>query len=255
MTTPTAPTAAGQPPQTQAPANQPTAFSAEDATETALQEAFTAATAAWLSATAAAILAAGTVPNLSMMLSPAAFTAYAMPRIRQALSDVWLRVYARTGTDLRGHIEGYLASLPNRLGGLAQLANNRAAQALQEALSSGDVEKIRQAVQDALDPSAYTGYVNRLAQSEAAISVNSARHELATAAYREGVRIDKTWRTRRDARVRHTHAAAEGQTVPFVAPFFVGGIPMQHPGDPTAPVEEVVNCRCQVAYRLHRGRT
>lgn len=251
MTTPAAPTDENT---QNPPAVPPPSFSAEDATEQALRTAFAAALATWLSASTSAIMAGGLVPNLSMMLGPALWAAYAQFRVKNALRHVWLKVFGRTGTDLRGYIDTYTDNLPNRLDGLPELANRRASQALAEALPSGEVEKIRQAVEEALAPTNFDGYLNRLAASEASISVNAARHELAMMAYREGVRIDKTWRTRRDDRVRHTHKGAEGQTVPFTAPFWVGGVPMAHPGDPTAPVQEVANCRCQVAYTLHRGR-
>jgi len=229
-------------------------FSAEDATEAALHGAFTGALTAWLTASTSAIMSGGMVPDLAMMLGPAVWASYAKFRVRNALRTVWLKVFGRTGTDLRGYIDTYTEALPNRLDGLPELANRHASQALAQALPTGDVEEIRKAVQDALAPSAFDGYVNRLAASEASISVNAARHELAMTAYREGVRIDKVWRTRRDDRVRHTHEKAEGQQVPFTAPFWVGGVPMAHPGDPTAPIHEVANCRCKVDYKLHEVR-
>ncbi|QDH93257.1 MuF-like minor capsid protein [Microbacterium phage Cressida] len=54
----------------------------------------------------------------------------------------------------------------------------------------------------------------------------------------------KMWVTRRDERVRHAHAAADTQTVPTDQPFTVGGVPMMHPGDRSAPASLTVNCRC-----------
>ncbi len=47
-----------------------------------------------------------------------------------------------------------------------------------------------------------------------------------------------------DARTRHTHDVADGQTVSFTDPFIVGGFPLAFPGDPTGPPSETVNCRC-----------
>lgn len=52
------------------------------------------------------------------------------------------------------------------------------------------------------------------------------------------------WVTRRDDRVRPTHAAADGQTVPLGMPFMVGGYSLRHPGDGWAPPHETANCRC-----------
>lgn len=238
------------PPPARPPGNS---FSAEDATEQALSEAFTAAVTAWLAATAAAVMAGGLVPNLSLMSGTATFAAHVVPRVAAALREVWVRAYARTGQDLRGFIDAYLTDLPNRLDGLTELATRRSSTALQDSLSTGNVEKIREAVRAALAPTLYEGYIHRLAQTEASISVNAARHDIAAASYRQGLDVEKVWHTRDDRRVRHTHAQARGQTVPFNTPFWVGGIPMQHPGDPAAPPSEVMNCRCQARYII-RGR-
>ena len=54
----------------------------------------------------------------------------------------------------------------------------------------------------------------------------------------------KRWVTRRDERVRPSHAAADGQTVPMGGVFVVGGWGLAFPGDPAAPVWETARCRC-----------
>ena len=54
------------------------------------------------------------------------------------------------------------------------------------------------------------------------------------------------WVTRRDDRVRATHAAADGQRVPVGGRFVVGGWAMAYPGDPAGPVWETAGCRCVV---------
>ena len=54
------------------------------------------------------------------------------------------------------------------------------------------------------------------------------------------------WVTRRDDRVRATHAAADGQRVPVGGRFVVGGWAMSYPGDPAGPVWETAGCRCVV---------
>ncbi len=57
----------------------------------------------------------------------------------------------------------------------------------------------------------------------------------------------KVWHTRRDPRVRDAHRDMEGQVQnmddPFIAP---GGSKLRFPGDPTAPIDLVINCRCWV---------
>ena len=54
------------------------------------------------------------------------------------------------------------------------------------------------------------------------------------------------WLSSRDARVRPTHTAADGQRVGLNESFNIGGALMRHPGDPQGPAREVINCRCTV---------
>lgn len=60
----------------------------------------------------------------------------------------------------------------------------------------------------------------------------------------------KTWITRNDNRVRHSHAAMHGQTVSSNASFQLpnGGV-IRYPGDPRAPLSESVNCRCVMVFK------
>jgi uncharacterized protein with gpF-like domain len=62
-----------------------------------------------------------------------------------------------------------------------------------------------------------------------------------------GQPLFKKWLASHDERVRPTHREADGQVVPFVAPFIVGGWPLLYPGDKNGPPEEVINCRCAAA--------
>lgn len=56
--------------------------------------------------------------------------------------------------------------------------------------------------------------------------------------------VGKRWVAHHDERTRHSHLAANGQTVAIDDPFIVGGAALAFPGDPSAPMEEVANCRC-----------
>ncbi|PHQ43935.1 hypothetical protein Z052_01995 [Halorubrum sp. C191] len=77
--------------------------------------------------------------------------------------------------------------------------------------------------------------------------------------------IGKEWIATDDNRTRLTHRRADGQIVPVEGQFDVGQTDLFHPGDPTGPPGEIVNCRCtcvpvfesdlteEQARRLKRG--
>lgn len=60
---------------------------------------------------------------------------------------------------------------------------------------------------------------------------------------RRGVKY-KTWVSMEDDKVRPSHARVSFTRVPVDEPFIVGGWPMLHPGDMSAPMSETANCRC-----------
>lgn len=60
--------------------------------------------------------------------------------------------------------------------------------------------------------------------------------------------VQKEWISVEDSRTRASHAAADGQLVPVDSSFAVGAAMLSHPGDPTGPAGEVINCRCVMAY-------
>jgi hypothetical protein len=63
--------------------------------------------------------------------------------------------------------------------------------------------------------------------------------------------VKKKWRTAGDSRVRHTHRVMNGQAVEmngmFVSP---SGATLRYPGDPEAPVSEIIGCRCFLQYKV-----
>lgn len=61
-----------------------------------------------------------------------------------------------------------------------------------------------------------------------------------------GRMLRKRWDTERDNRVRESHRAVDGEVRDLWAPWYVDGFPLMFPGDPMAPPELVVNCRCDL---------
>lgn len=58
----------------------------------------------------------------------------------------------------------------------------------------------------------------------------------------------KEWLATEDDRTRPDHADANGQRVALDKPFVIGGVEMDHPGDPDAPPGQTINCRCTCLY-------
>lgn len=60
-------------------------------------------------------------------------------------------------------------------------------------------------------------------------------------------RYRKEWIARRDDKTRDTHAELSG-SVQYADRYFVTstGAKLMYPGDPRAPAEEIINCRCYI---------
>lgn len=54
------------------------------------------------------------------------------------------------------------------------------------------------------------------------------------------------WQAVNDDRTRESHAEAHGQVQLLGERFSVGSGSLAYPGDPTGPLEEIINCRCVV---------
>jgi hypothetical protein len=61
----------------------------------------------------------------------------------------------------------------------------------------------------------------------------------------------KTWVTRGDAKVRPAHMELAGQTKRIAKPFSVNGSDLMRPGDPEAPPELVIRCRCHLRFSVN----
>jgi hypothetical protein len=66
--------------------------------------------------------------------------------------------------------------------------------------------------------------------------------------------VVRTWRTSHDGRVRASHRAMDGQQASLGDAFRTGdGVELEYPGDPDAPPEESIQCRCVVVTRIRRA--
>lgn len=64
-------------------------------------------------------------------------------------------------------------------------------------------------------------------------------------------RVERTWHSMSDHRTRDAHIDMDGQTVGLDEPFVDGdGNQLMYPGDPSAPGETTISCRCTFTIRL-----
>jgi hypothetical protein len=123
-----------------------------------------------------------------------------------------------------------------------------------KSVSQADIDKIAGRYSDRL--LALRG--ETIARTESITSLNAGRDE----AYRQQIEsgqlapenVTGTWQTGGDNRVRHTHAAMQGQKRTFGQPFqSPSGALMNYPGDSSlgAPAEETVACRCTKKYQIN----
>ena len=88
----------------------------------------------------------------------------------------------------------------------------------------------------------------RIARTEIMTASNIGSMEGAKAT---GEALEKFWIATYDSRTRDTHLAVESQNPKMMNESFqVGMYNMQHPGDPARGAEEVINCRCTIAYNV-----
>lgn len=95
-----------------------------------------------------------------------------------------------------------------------------------------------------------------IARTESLRSTNGGQRDMFQQAIEEGdLRNDqllREWNTARDERVRDSHSAMHNQEVEGLDTPFISGLGNQllFPGDPSAPAEDTVQCRCAVGTRL-----
>lgn len=173
------------------------------------------------------------------------------------LPDGWDDLPGRhdRGEELPDGIGQYVTTTEHLLRAVGDELGDRAARELADGVNAGeDVDalraRLRRLFSRAEGAQLGPGRQERIARTEAARAWNTATHAAAKALTGPDRPIVKQWRTRGDNRVRHAHDQVDGQVQLLDHPFRVAGHDMQHPGDPTAPADLVINCRCQMRLQL-----
>lgn len=132
-------------------------------------------------------------------------------------------------------------------------------------IASTDSDDVRGAIQDGLDEGLGTAEIARnirkvsqLTPFRAATIARTETHAAATygsiqsvrqAEEELGVKMLKEWLPTLDDRTREDHRAmANHPAIPLDEKFTVGGVLMDRPGDPSAPPESLINCRCSIGF-------
>lgn len=138
--------------------------------------------------------------------------------------------------------EQYMSTLELQIVGINKTTIEQIRVVIMEGLANGaTIPEIAAEIDDIFDH-AHKVRAMTIARTEVLGATNFA----AIQTYRQIGVPYKAWLATLDERTRDTHAEAHGQRVPINEKFEVGGYRMNHPGDPTAPAKEVVNCRCTV---------
>jgi hypothetical protein len=138
---------------------------------------------------------------------------------------------------------------------LLRAVGDRLAEATRRELAAGldageDIGQLRNRLVEAFSREGAQlgpGREHRVSQTEATRSWNTATLAAARAMTGPARPLVKQWVTRRDTRVRDAHDDVDGQLRLLSEPFTVAGVPMDAPGDPSAPPALVCNCRCRLA--------
>lgn len=123
------------------------------------------------------------------------------------------------------------------------LVNETTSKDLRRTLTTGmtageSMAQLKTRVSDYYDLNAKDVRAPMIARTETTGAANFATEE----GYRQtGVVSEKEWVATLDSRVRDTHAATDGETVPLGDKFSIG---LEYPGDPSGDISTIINCRC-----------
>lgn len=90
----------------------------------------------------------------------------------------------------------------------------------------------------------WDGRARLIAQTETTRNFGAGMQAHGLLAEQAGAKVAKKWIAHDDHRTRTTHMEADDQVRRMNEMFDVGQVQMLYPGDPTAPADEVCNCRC-----------
>ncbi len=152
--------------------------------------------------------------------------------------------------DQRPFVAQYLAQAQNRLIEVPEQVYTAVVGQIAEGAGMGEsIPKIRDRIRTVFDTTSTPHWQNRaavVARTETLGARNAGRQDAfqAFADEFDDEQFEHAWLSTLDSRTRPAHRAADGQRVPVGTPYIVGGYPMMRPGDPMAPADLTIQCRC-----------
>lgn len=211
----------------------------------------------WLKKVAAAVLGAFGQPDPSAVLGRRSEwnreVDNLMPSLEEIAAAGWREGSGRPFVSTATFILSDLARAKNFLRNIANEVYALLVSEMIEGQQAGEgVDELRDRIGRVLDATGTNLWTHRaqtIAQTESNRAWNAGVY--ASALYYEpatGAGWTKVWVTRMDGRERTSHRQANGDEVPLRDYFQVGTppVPMRYPGDPAAPADEVINCRCSL---------
>jgi SPP1 gp7 family putative phage head morphogenesis protein len=173
----------------------------------------------------------------------------AKKKLRKTTEPVYKQIAKRGGDSLAAELGGLISfnvNDPVVLASIAQLTHRIARidetveRALRESLGEGlraseTISELRDRVRGVMEVS--LGRSRTIARTETGMSFNLSRN----IGMKQAGITQQEWLSARDADVRDTHAAIDGDTTHIGEPFANG---LLYPQDPSGPAKEVINCRC-----------
>lgn len=173
--------------------------------------------------------------------------------IDATLPDGWNDLPQRYDDNtLPPQLGSYVAETETLLRAIGGRLANTATRELAEGLNSGEtIDQLRARLRAAFNREGTqlgNAREQRIAATESTRAWNAATLGAARALTGPDRPLVKQWRIHNspagDSRVREPHRDADGQVRLLDDAFTVGGSPMQYPGDPSAPADLTVQCRC-----------
>lgn len=172
------------------------------------------------------------------------------PVIAGIIRDAADQVASKSGQEIDPEAEEYQAVVDaqtERIKQINQTTKEELAAAIASSTEAGDGEDshvLLKAAVIAIFLKALSKRRQKIAEIEAKAAHNGG-------IYLAGVQTgapSKTWVTEMDGQVRPEHRALHGKTVPLADGFVVGKAVLRYPGDPLAPPNLSLGCRCKLRF-------